>query len=278
MTITEADFEFISSVVRAESAIVLERGKEYLVESRLLPVAKESGHPTIADLIKQLRRSPMGPLRGQVIEAMTTNETSFFRDVHPFHALSDTVLPELIRARAAERSLNIWSAASSSGQEAYSIAMLVSDALVGQPGWRVRLLATDISQQMLDRTRSGLYSQLEVNRGLPAQRLVKHFTREGTHWQVNEDLRRMVECRLLNLDAAWPMMPSMDVIFLRNVLIYFDIPTKQRILTRVRSLLRPDGYLFLGGAETTLNLDAGFERVQIGNAPAYRLRSEGKTA
>jgi chemotaxis protein methyltransferase CheR len=156
--------------------------------------------------------------------------------------------------------------------------MLLTDALVGQPGWRVRLLATDISQQMLDRTRDGLYSQLEVNRGLPAQRLVKHFTREGTHWRVNEDLRRMIECRLLNLDATWPMMPAMDVIFLRNVLIYFDIPTKQRILARVRSLLRPDGYLFLGGAETTLNLDAGFERVQIGNAPAYRLRSEGKTA
>jgi chemotaxis protein methyltransferase CheR len=220
----------------------------------------------------------MGPLRGQVIEAMTTNETSFFRDVHPFQALSDTVLPELMRARATERSLNIWCAAASSGQEPYSIAMLLDDALVGRPGWRVRLLATDISQQMLDRTREGIYSQLEMNRGLPAQRLVKHFTRVGTHWQISENLRRMVECRLLNLDAAWPMMPQMDLIFLRNVLIYFDIPTKQRILARVKKVLRPDGYLFLGGAETTLNLDAGFERVQIGNAPAYRLRSEGKSA
>ena len=278
MSITQADFDFISSVVRAESAIVLERGKEYLVESRLLPVAKELGHPTIGDLVKQLRGSPMGPLRGQVIEAMTTNETSFFRDVHPFQALSDTVLPELMRARATERSLNIWCAAASSGQEPYSIAMLLDDALVGRPGWRVRLLATDISQQMLDRTREGIYSQLEMNRGLPAQRLVKHFTRVGTHWQISENLRRMVECRLLNLDAAWPMMPQMDLIFLRNVLIYFDIPTKQRILARVKKVLRPDGYLFLGGAETTLNLDAGFERVQIGNAPAYRLRSEGKSA
>jgi chemotaxis protein methyltransferase CheR len=278
VTITDADFQYISSVVHAESAIVLERGKEYLVESRLLPVAKESGHPTIADLIKQLRRSPMGPLRGQVIEAMTTNETSFFRDVHPFHALSDRVIPELLRARATERSLNVWCAASSSGQEPYSIAMLLKDTLIGQPGWRVRLLATDISQQMLDRTRDGLYSQLEVNRGLPAQRLVKHFTREGTQWRINDDLRRMIECHVLNLDGAWPTMPAMDVVFLRNVLIYFDIPTKQRILARVRSLLRPDGYLFLGGAETTLNLDAGFERVQIGNAPAYRVRSEGKLA
>jgi chemotaxis protein methyltransferase CheR len=183
-----------------------------------------------------------------------------------------------MRARATERSLNIWCAAASSGQEPYSIAMLLDDALVGRPGWRVRLLATDISQQMLDRTREGIYSQLEMNRGLPAQRLVKHFTRVGTHWQISENLRRMVECRLLNLDAAWPMMPQMDLIFLRNVLIYFDIPTKQRILARVKKVLRPDGYLFLGGAETTLNLDAGFERVQIGNAPAYRLRSEGKSA
>jgi chemotaxis protein methyltransferase CheR len=274
MTITDADFEYISSVVRAESAIVLERGKEYLVESRLLPVAKESGHAGVAELVHHLRRAPMGPLRGQVIEAMTTNETSFFRDVHPFQALSDTVLPELVEARRCERALNVWCAASSSGQEPYSIAMLLTDALAGQVGWQVRLLATDISQRMLDRTRAGLYSQLEVNRGLPAQRLVRHFTRSGTHWQVNDDLRRMVDCRLLNLDAPWPALPTMDVIFLRNVLIYFDIPTKQRILARVRSVLRPDGYLFLGGAETTLNLDAAFDRVQIGRAPAYRLRGE----
>ena len=273
MTITAADFDFISSVVRAESAIVLEPGKEYLVESRLLPVAKESGHPGVAELVQHLRRSPTGPLRGQVIEAMTTNETSFFRDVHPFEAMTTTVLPELIGARRSERTLNIWCAASSSGQEPYSIAMLVNDALAGQIGWRTRLLATDISQQMLDRTRNGTYSQLEVNRGLPVQRLVKHFTRSGSQWQINEDLRRMVDCQLLNLDATWPTMTAMDVIFLRNVLIYFDVPTKQRILARARGVLRPDGYLFLGGAETTLNLDPGFERIQIGRATAYRLRA-----
>lgn len=275
MTITAADFDFISSVVRAESAIVLEPGKEYLVESRLLPIARESGHPGVAELVQHLRRSPMGPLRGQVIEAMTTNETSFFRDVHPFQAMSDTVLPELMRARHNERALNIWCAASSSGQEPYSIAMLVTDALVGQVGWRTRLLATDISQQMVDRTRAGIYTQQEVNRGLPAQRLVRHFTRQGTRWQVNDDLRRMVDCQLLNLDASWPPLPAMDVVFLRNVLIYFDVPTKGRILARVAQVLRPDGYLFLGGAETTLNLDAGFERVQIGRAPAYRRSSGG---
>jgi chemotaxis protein methyltransferase CheR len=272
-TMSAADFEFISTVVRKDSAIVLERGKEYLVESRLLPVARQSGSASISALVQKLRRSPTSPLRAQVIEAMTTNETSFFRDAHPFTALSDTVIPELMAARRGQRALNIWCAAASSGQEPYSIAMLLADAMAKEPGWRARIVATDISQQMLDRTQAGLYSQLEVNRGLPAQLLVKHFRRAGTHWQVSDELRRMVETRILNLDAPWPMLPQMDIVFLRNVLIYFDIPTKQRILARVRSVMRPDGYLFLGGAETTLNLDAAFERVQIGRAPAYRLRS-----
>lgn len=272
-TMSAADFDFISSVVRKDSAIVLERGKEYLVESRLLPLAREAGSVTISALVQELRRSPGSPLRSQVIEAMTTNETSFFRDAHPFTALADTVLPELMEARKAQRSLNIWCGAASSGQEPYSIAMLLADAMATQPGWRARLLATDISQQMLDRTAAGLYSQLEVNRGLPAQRLVKHFSRVGTQWQVADDLRRMIETRLLNLDAPWPAMPQMDLVFLRNVLIYFDIPTKQRILARVRGIMHPGSYLFLGGAETTLNLDTQFERVQIGRAPAYRLRA-----
>lgn len=278
MTVTVTDFEFISAMVRAESAIVLERGKEYLVEARLLPVATEAGLASVADLVQQLRLHPTGPLRQDVVEAMTTNETSFFRDAHPFEALSQRVLPELVRARAGERLVKIWCAAASSGQEPYSIAMLLADLLAGHPGWRVRLLATDISQRMLARTRAGRYTQLEVNRGLPAPRLVRHFTRSGTHWQVNDELRRMVECRVLHLDGPWPPMPSMDVVFLRNVLIYFDIPTKQRILARIRGVLRPDGYLFLGGAETTLNLDPAFERVQLGSAPAYRLRPEAMSA
>lgn len=272
-TMSAADFDFISSVVRKDSAIVLEKGKEYLVESRLLPVARSAGSQTISALVQELRRSPGSPLRTKVIEAMTTNETSFFRDVHPFTALADTVLPELMAKRKAQRSLNIWCGAASSGQEPYSIAMLLGEAFAKEPGWRARLIATDISQEMLERTKAGIYSQLEVNRGLPAQQMVKHFTRVGTQWQVAEPLRRMIETRLLNLDAAWPTLPQMDIIFLRNVLIYFDIPTKQRILARIRGLMAPDSYLFLGGAETTLNLDANFERVQIGRAPAYRLRA-----
>lgn len=271
MSITAADFDYVSTMVRQSSAIVLAPGKEYLVVSRLLPLARTAGVCDVGELVAALRRQPSGPLRAQVVEAMTTNETSFFRDAHPFTALATTVLPELIKARAATRTLNIWCGASSSGQEPYSIAMLVDEALAGRPGWTVRLLATDISAQMLERTKQGTYSQLEVNRGLPAPKLVKYFRREGTGWQIDQRLRAMVETRLMNLDAPWPSMPAVDLIFLRNVLIYFDVPTKRRILGRCRTSLKPDGYLFLGGAETTLNIDDAFERVQIGSAPTYRL-------
>jgi chemotaxis protein methyltransferase CheR len=272
MTITATDFDYISSLVRERSAIVLEAGKEYLIEARLLPLAKERGAGTLAGLVHELRRTPFGPLRDLVVEAMTTNETSFFRDAHPFTALSDQVLPDLVRARSGERSLNIWCAACSSGQEPYTIAMLVHDVVGADPSWRVRLLATDISPAMLARTKEGIYSQFEVNRGLPANRLVRHFRKQGLHWQIEEPLRRMVETRQVNLNEELPSMPQMDIIFLRNVLIYFDIATKRQILARVRKVLRPDGYLILGGAETTLNLDDSFERLQIGRAPVYRLR------
>jgi len=275
MTITATDFDYISTMVRDRSAIVLDHGKEYLIEARLLPLARQRGTGTVAGLVHELRQAPAGPLRDLVVEAMTTNETSFFRDVHPFAALSDHILPDLVRARGGERSLNIWCAACSSGQEPYSIAMLIHDIVGADSAWRVRLLATDLSPAMLARTREGAYSQFEVNRGLPVSMLVRHFRKEGLHWQIEEPLRRMIETRLVNLDNDLPSMPSMDIIFLRNVLIYFDIETKRQILARVRRVLRPDGYLVLGGAETTLNLDDAFERVQIGRAPVYRLR-DGK--
>ncbi|MDQ1536057.1 MAG: chemotaxis protein methyltransferase CheR [Actinomycetota bacterium] len=273
MTIAATDFEYISTMVRDRSAIVLEHGKEYLIEARLLPLARTRGTETIAALVQELRRSPFGPLRDLVVEAMTTNETSFFRDSHPFTALSDHILPDLVRARSGERHLNIWCAACSSGQEPYSIAMLVQDIIGADPAWRVRMLATDLSPAMLARTRAGVYSQFEVNRGLPANLLIRHFRKQGLEWQIEEPLRRMVETRAVNLDAELPSMPAMDIVFLRNVLIYFDIATKRRILARVRRVMRADGYLVLGGAETTLNLDDTFERVQIGRAPVYRLRS-----
>jgi chemotaxis protein methyltransferase CheR len=273
MAITSADFTYIADLVRRDSAIVLEPGKEYLVESRLLPVAREAGTDTIAGLVQQLRREPGAGLRDQVVEAMTTNETSFFRDVHPFTALADTVLPEVVEARRAHRRIDVWCAAASSGQEPYSVAMLLDELLGAEPGWQLRVLASDLSQRMLDRTQLGVYSQLEVNRGLPVQRLLRHFEREGHQWRAKENLRSMIRTQALNLDGPWPAMPTMDVVLLRNALIYFDVPTKKRVLAKVRHVLRPDGYLFLGGAETTLGLDDSYERVQVGRAPAYRLRA-----
>jgi chemotaxis protein methyltransferase CheR len=272
MAITTTDFDYVSTMVRDRSAIVLGQGKEYLIEARLLPLARSHGAATVGDLIRELRSAPTGPLRDLVVEAMTTNETSFFRDVHPFTALSDRILPDLVRARSGERQLNIWCAACSSGQEPYSVAMLVHDIIGADPNWRVRLLATDLSPAMLARTRAGTYTQFEVNRGLPAGFLVRHFRKQGLDWQIEEPIRRMVETRLLNLDQEFTGIPPMDIIFMRNVLIYFDISTKRQILARVRRVLRPDGYLVLGGAETTLNLDDSFERAQIGQAPVYRLR------
>ena len=272
MTLATADFDYIRDVVRRHSAIVLEPGKEYLVESRLVPLARKEGEQSIASLVTRMRAERTGALTGRVVDAMTTNETSFFRDNHPFDAMQKHVLPELVRARAGERRLSIWCGASSSGQEPYSLTMLLKDVLSTHPGWSASLLATDLSTEMLERTRAGLYTQLEVNRGLPVAMLVRHFDKVGTQWQVKQDLRTMVKTRPLNLAVPFPPIGTFDVVFLRNVLIYFDAATKKAVLQRVRQVLRPDGYLFLGGAETTLGIDDAFERVVIDRATAYRLR------
>ena len=271
MSINTTDFAFLQTLVRERSAIVLDPGKEYLAESRLAPIARGAGLPGIGELVAKLRTDPRGTLTDKVIEAMTTNETSFFRDVHPFEALRLNILPELIKARANERTLNLWCAASSSGQEPYTIAMLIRENFPALIEWRIRFIATDISQEMLRRSRDGIYSQLEVNRGLPAKYLVKHFEKRGSDWQIKADLRSMIEFKELNLIKPWPAMPPLDVVFIRNVLIYFDLPTKRAILGNIRKVLRPDGYLFLGGAETTLSLDESFKRAQVGPTWCYRL-------
>jgi chemotaxis protein methyltransferase CheR len=272
VTLATADFDYIRDVVRRHSAIVLETGKEYLVESRLIPLARQEGEASISSLVSRMRSDVSGRLTARVVDAMTTNETSFFRDVHPFDAFASTVLPALLERRAAQRTIDLWCGASSSGQEPYTIAMLLEEALAGRPGWKARLLATDLNAEMVERTRQGRYSQLEVNRGLPAPRLVRHFDRVGTEWQVKPSLRAVVQAQQLNLVAPWP--PSLgpfDVVFLRNVLIYFDADTKRSVLRRIRGVLRPGGVLFLGSAETTLGLDDRFERVVMGRATAYRV-------
>jgi chemotaxis protein methyltransferase CheR len=268
-TLAAPDFDYIAQLVHRRSAIVLEPGKEYLAESRLEGLARDNGLASVGELVARMRTGSLD-LSDAVVDAMTTNETSFFRDAHPFNALRDTVLPELIEARRVARTISIWCGASSSGQEPYSLAMLIREHFPELASWQVRIIATDISPSMLERTRQGRYSQLEVNRGLPAPMLVKHFTRDGMHWVVSDDLKRMVSAQYLNLNERWPVLPQFDLVLMRNVLIYFDVPTKQQILAKVRQALRPDGLLLLGGAETTMNLDANFERIPHGRSTWYR--------
>ncbi|GJL50920.1 CheR family methyltransferase [Candidatus Nitrospira salsa] len=272
-SLSETELQFVRELVREHSAIVLEPKKEYLVRARLQPLVKEEGLASISDLVRQLRHTSYGKLHRRVIEAMTTNETSFFRDLTPFEALRDGVLPELIKKREESKCLNIWCGASSSGQEPYTMALVIREALPESDVWKIKFFATDISTAMLLRCQEGKYNQMEVNRGLPAKMLLKYFSQEGLSWYVKEELRKMIEFKTMNLVGTWLPFPKLDIVFLRNVLIYFDVETKKKILAKIRDHLSPDGYLFLGGSETTLNLDHAFERVSICGTSCYRLRS-----
>lgn len=272
MPLSPPDFQFISQLVRQRSAIVLEVEKSYLLEARLTPLARAEGFASLEAMISQMRAHPANGLHRKAVEAMTTNETSFFRDLHPFDALKKVVIPEVMTKRSGERALNIWCAASSSGQEPYTVAMTLMDAFPQLATWKVKLLATDLSSDMVRRSKAGRYGQIEVNRGLPAPLLLKYFEKKGTEWVVKPEIQKWCEFRELNLIEAWGPMPMMDVVFLRNVLIYFDVETKRAILNNVRKVLQPWGYLFLGGAETTINLGDTFERVQFDKAGCYRLK------
>jgi chemotaxis protein methyltransferase CheR len=266
----DQDFDFIRKLLRERSAIVLEDGKQYLVESRLAPLVRELKVDSVADLVRLLRAPLAGALQQQVVEAMVTTETTFFRDVHPFEALRQHVLPDLIQRRSAERTLQIWSAACSSGQEAYSIIITMLEHFPELKSWNVRILGTDLSTEILDRAKEGRFAQIEANRGLPSKMLVKYFEHQGTGWQVKRELRQMVEWKPMNLVEPWIGLPRMDIVFLRNVLIYFDVPTKREILERMRSAMRPDAYLFLGAAETTMNIHERYERIPFERAACYR--------
>jgi chemotaxis protein methyltransferase CheR len=272
MSLSQIDFEYISTLVRQRSAVVLESEKAYMVETRLLTLARCEGFDSMTDFVARMRAIPSSDLQQKVVEALTNNETSFFRDLHPFEVLRLYIVPELMQRRAAQRSLHIWCAACSSGQEPYSIAMLVREHFPTLSNWSVRIIGSDLSSEIIRRARQGRYCQLDVNRGLPARLLVRYFEKVGTDWQIKDEIRRMVEFRPSNLIDTWPALPPQDIILLRNVLIYFDVTTKKQILGKVRRALRPDGYLFLGGAETTLNLDDAFDRVQFDRACCYRVR------
>ncbi|NEP02339.1 MAG: protein-glutamate O-methyltransferase CheR [Symploca sp. SIO2E9] len=273
MSISCADFEYICQLVRVRTGIVLAKDKMYLVESRLAPVASAANVDSLRKLVQILRQERFSSLHEFVVEAMVTTETSFFRDDYPFQALHKLMLPELFRVRQSEGKLNLWCAACSSGQEPYSIAILLREHFSQLTNSTVQLIATDISTSMLARARAGRYNQHEITRGLPSALLQKYFLPQGKDWQIKENIRQMVEFRQLNLAESWSPMPQMDIIFLRNVLIYFDIETKQTILGKVKRVLHPEGYLFLGGGETTINLDTDFEPVKFDKAVCYRLRS-----
>lgn len=272
MSISSVDFDYLRRLMAEHTAIVLDPGKEYIAESRLAQLVAQEGFPSLGELIQTLRSKSFEGLHRRVVSAMTNNETWFFRDLLPFQALRMEILPGLMAARAAERKMSIWCAACSSGQEPYSIAMLLRENFPEWRNWNIQILATDISVNILDRAQNGRYSQLEVNRGLPATLLARYFSREGLNWVLAEEVRRMVEFRQFNLAEA-RQFPLADIIFLRNVMIYFNVEMKKSILARVRTALRPDGYLFLGGAESTFNLDDRFERVQYETTAYYRLRT-----
>ena len=255
---TPLDYEYLRKLLKDRSGLDLSADKQYLVESRLLPLARKAGLPGLPELIQKLK-SGGEPLTADVVEAMTTNETFFFRDKVPFDHLKATVLPDLLQARAGRRSLRIWCAASSTGQEPYSIAMCLKEFASALSGWRVEIVATDLSQAVLEKSRAGLFSQFEVQRGLPIQMLVKHFTQVGELWQLNSDIRAMVQFRQLNLLQDFSHLGVFDVIFCRNVLIYFDQATKTNVFGRLGRLIEPEGYLMLGAAETVVGLTDAFK-------------------
>lgn len=265
--ITSENYTFLQQHVYRESGIVLDSSKQYLLEARLSPIVRREGVGSINDLcnlIKSLRRAD---LKREVVEAMTTNETLFFRDLAPFDALRNTIIPQIKERNRTNKSLSIWSAAASTGQEAYSIAMILHEA--GMADWNIRILGTDLSEHVLERARTGRYLQVEVNRGLAASNLVKYFDRHGLEWQIKEPLRRMVRFEQFDLRRSMAGKGPFDIIFCRNVLIYFDVDTKRQILAEIGRVLAPRGYLTLGAAETMLNLSSEYQRLTIGSATFY---------
>ncbi len=272
MALSSNDFTFLANYVKNSTAIVLTPDKDYLVESRLNPVARRVGVASITELVAKLRTNPTinSEVGSMVAEAMTTNETYFFRDVKPFDVLKSELLPKVIERKGADRTLNIWSAACSSGQESYSIAMVIKEHFPALSSWRIRIIGTDISRAMVERTKEGIFSQIEINRGLPAPLLVKYFTKSGSEWKIKPDLTSMVDASVMNLAGNWPMLPRMDIVFLRNVLIYFDLQTKRSILEKVNRVLVPGGALLLGGSETTMNVSNDYDRITSGNTFYYK--------
>lgn len=266
-----ADYDFLSTLLLKTSGLALGAGKEYLLESRLIPLAATLGFADFNELLKELRRGSNRKVLTATMEAMTTNETSFFRDKAPFEELKNRLIPTLIQSRSAVKKLRIWCAAASTGQEPFSLLMLLDESFPELKNWSVEITATDIAQTMIDRCREGLFSQFEVQRGLPIQYLVKYFTQVPQGWQINESIRRRIDWRQLNLLDRFEGLGQFDIILCRNVLIYLDVATKRGVLERIARIIRPDGYLLLGAAETVLGICSSFERHRSCASAVYNL-------
>ena len=255
---TPHDYEYLRKLLRDHSGLDLSADKQYLIESRLLPLARKAGLPGISELVQKMKGGSTS-IVSQVVEAMTTNETFFFRDKVPFDHFRESIMPEILQARASRKSIRIWCAAGSTGQEPYSLAMCLKEMSAATAGWRIEILATDLSQEVLEKSKAGIYSQFEVQRGLPIQLLVKYFKQTGEVWQINPDIRAMVQHRQLNLLHDFSQLGVFDIIFCRNVLIYFDQDTKINIFNRLAKTIEPDGFLVLGAAETVVGLTDAFK-------------------
>ncbi len=256
---TPVDYDYLRRLLKERSGLVLAADKQYLVESRLLPVARRAGCAGLGDLVQKLKDPNTEPLIVEVVEAMTTNESFFFRDKIPFEHFRDTIMPALIAARAGQRRIRIWCAAASTGQEPYSLAMSLKEMGSRVAGWRIEIVASDLSNEVLEKARAGIYSQFEVQRGLPIQLLVKYFSQIGDTWQIAPDIRAMVQYRPLNLLGDFSHLGVFDVVFCRNVLIYFDQATKTAVLDRIARVTDRGGYLVLGAAETVVGLTESFK-------------------
>ena len=256
---TPADYDFIRKVLKERSGYMLAPDKQYLIDSRLNPLARELGCASLAELVQKMRAPGADALLARVTETMTINESFFFRDKIPFDRFKDTILPALMEARANTRRLRIWCSACSTGQEPYSLAMILKSMKEKLIGWNIEIVASDISQDVLERAKAGIYTQFEVQRGLPIQMLMQFFQQVGEQWRISEEIRKMVQFRHLNLIERFNILGTFDVVFCRNVLIYFDLKTKSDILERIAQQLSPEGYLVLGAAETVVGLSESFK-------------------
>jgi chemotaxis protein methyltransferase CheR len=265
-----AAFDIVRKIAYEDAAIVLDNSKQSMMSARLTPVAKDRGFPTLMALLVALDRAPRGPLRVPVVHALLTHETSFFRDQKPFEVLRDKIIPELMKARKDLRKLTIWSAACSTGQEPYTLAMTIASAFPELLRWDLTLIATDFSEDALSKARAGVYSKFEVGRGLTDPAFSRYLSADGNDVRIRDEVKKVVDFRRLNLVGPWLNLPRFDIVLIRNVLIYFDQPSKQKVLTNVRRQMANDGWMALGSSESLVFLDVPFRNEVVDKSSWYR--------